>query len=306
MNGSQDFDMKVHVFIIDWRMQKSYGKSVLLMTISSFSFAIMSLMVRLAGNLPLFEKVFFRNLISLIIAIFIILKNGDSFWGKKENRKFLILRGLGGLGGVMMYFYCITHMNLSDGTMLNKISPFFVILFAALFLKEKLNRHQIIAMIVAFLASLLIIKPQFDMVVLPALMGLGSAVFAGFAYAVIRLLNIKGEGSGTIVFYFSLISFIITLPGAIATFQMPTSSEWLYLIGIGIFAGIGQILMTESYRYAQASDIAPYKYMHVLFTALIGIMFLGEFPDLLSILGSLVIIGAFIYLYKKRCMGNDC
>jgi drug/metabolite transporter (DMT)-like permease len=202
----------------------------------------------------------------------------------------------------MMYFYCINNMNMSDGTMLNKISPFFVILFAALFLKEKLNRYQIIAMIIAFLASMLIIKPQFDMVVFPALMGFGSAIFAGLAYAIIRLLNVRGESPSTIVFYFSLISFIVTLPGAIATFQMPTSLEWIYLIGIGVFAGIGQIFMTESYRYARASDIAPYKYLHVLFTAIIGIIFLGEIPDLLSVIGSLIIVGAFIYLYKKRCV----
>ncbi|MCD6447370.1 MAG: DMT family transporter [Candidatus Marinimicrobia bacterium] len=281
-------------------MEKDYGKSVLLMTASSLSFALMSLMVRLAGDLPLFEKVFFRNLISLIIAIVIILKNGNSFWGKKENRKFLILRSISGLSGVLLYFYCITNMNLSDGTMLNKISPFFVILFAALFLKEKLNKHQIIAAIVAFFASMLIIKPQFDMVVLPALMGFGSAIFAGFAYAIIRLLNIRGESPATIVFYFSLISFVVTLPGALATFELPTSIEWFYLIGIGMFAGIGQILMTESYQYSRASDIAPYKYLHVLFTAIISIIFLGEVPDLLSILGSVIIIGAFVYLYKKR------
>ena len=272
------------------------------MAISSLSFALMSLMVRLSGDLPLFEKVLFRNLISLIIAIVIIAKNGESFWGQPKNRKFLILRGLGGLGGVMMYFYCISNMNLSDGTMLNKLSPFFVILFAALFLKEKLNRHQVIGIIVAFLASMLIIKPQFDIVVLPAVLGLGSAVFAGFAYALIRLLNVRGEAPGTIVFYFSLISFVVTLPGAIASFVMPTPIQWFYLLGIGVFAGIGQMLMTESYRYSRASDIAPYKYLHVLFTALIGIFFLGEIVDPLSLLGSAIIVGVFIYLYKKRCV----
>ncbi len=270
------------------------------MAVSSLSFAIMSLMVRQAGDLPLLEKVLFRNLISLIIAIVIIAKNGESFWGQPKNRKYLILRSIGGLGGVMMYFYCISNMNMSDGTMLNKLSPFFVILFASFFLKEKLNRHQIIGIIIAFLASLLIIKPQFDLVVLPAVLGLGSAVFAGFAYAIIRLLNIRGESPGTIVFYFSLISLVVTLPGAIANFVVPTPVQWLYLLGIGVFAGIGQMFMTESYHYSRASDIAPYKYLHVLFTAIISIIFLGEAPDLLSILGSVIIVGAFIYLYKKR------
>ena len=287
-------------------MEKNYGKSVLYMTISSLSFAVMSLMVRLTGDLPLFEKVFFRNLIALIIALVIIYRRGNSVWGKKENRKFLILRGLGGLGGVMLYFYAISNMNLSDGTILNKLSPFFVILFAALILKEKLNKHHIIAVVVAFAASMLIIKPQFDLIPIPALVGIGSALFAGFAYTIIKLLNMKGESPATIVFYFSLVSFIITLPGAIVTFVMPTTAEWIYLLGIGVFAGIGQIFMTEAYLYARASDIAPYKYMHVLFTAILGFIVLGEAPDWMSVLGSVIIVGAFVYLYKKRCVGSDC
>ena len=269
------------------------------MTMSSLAFAFMSLMVRFAGDLPLYEKVLFRNLVALLIALALIIKNGDSVLGKKENRIFLILRGLGGLGGVFFYFHSITYLNLSDGTILNKLSPFFVILFAALFLKEKLNKHKIIAISVAFLASLLIIKPHFDMELVPALTGFSSAIFAGFAYSMIRLLNVRGEKPATIVFYFSFISFIVILPIAIVHFVMPTFIQWLFLLGIGVFAGIGQLFLTESYRYAPASDVAPYQYMHVLFTALIGMTFLQEFPDILSIVGSLLIVAAFVYLYKK-------
>ncbi len=270
------------------------------MIISSLAFAIMSLLVRLAGDLPLFEKVFFRNFVALIIALALIIRNGDSVWGQKKNRIFLVLRGLGGLFGVIFYFYSINHMGLSDGTMLNKLSPFFVILFAAIFLKEKLGRHQIIAITVAFFASLLIIKPHFNMEIIPAATGFASAIFAGFAYAMIRLLNVRGEKPATIVFYFSWISFIVTLPIVIMQFVMPTPLEWLYLLGIGICAGIGQIFMTESYRYTAASSIAPYKYMHVLFTAVVGMIFLQEFPDVWSILGSVIIVAAFVYLYKKE------
>ncbi|MDD4960667.1 MAG: DMT family transporter, partial [Candidatus Marinimicrobia bacterium] len=163
------------------------------MTVSSLSFAIMSLMVRLAGELPLFEKVLFRNLFSLLIAFVIILREKASFTGKKENRKYLLLRGITGLAGVILYFFSLSRMNLSDATMLNKMSPFFVIIFASFFLKERMNRYQIGGIIVAFLASLLIIKPHFEMTLLPALLGLGSAFFAGFAYTVIRLLKLRGE-----------------------------------------------------------------------------------------------------------------
>jgi drug/metabolite transporter (DMT)-like permease len=115
----------------------------------------------------------------------------------------------------------------------------------------------------------------------------------------IRLLNVRGEKPATIVFYFSFISFIVILPIAIVHFVMPTPIQWLFLLGIGVFAGIGQIFLTESYRYARASDVAPYQYMHVLFSAFVGMIFLQEYPDLLSILGSILIVTAFVYLYKK-------
>lgn len=269
------------------------------MTLSSLSFAIMSFMVRLAGNIPIYEKVLFRNLVALIITLVLIAKNGDSIWGQKKNRIFLILRGVSGLAGVFLYFHSITYLNISDATMLNKLSPFFVILFASLFLKEKLGKYKIIAISIAFLASLLIIKPHFKMEIIPALTGFVSAIFAGFAYSMIKLLNMRGERSATIVFYFSFISFIVVLPFAIANFVMPSPIEWLFLLGIGVFAGIGQLLITESYRYARASDVAPYQYMHVLFTAILSIMFLQEIPDKFSILGSIIIVSAFVYLYKK-------
>lgn len=280
-------------------MLNDYQKSVLYMTLASLSFAIMSFMVRLAGDIPLYEKVLFRNLIALIITLVLIAKNRDSIWGQKKNRIFLILRALSGLAGVFLYFHSITYLNISDGTMLNKLSPFFVILFAGLFLKEKLGKHKILAMSIAFLASLLIIKPHFQMEMAPAITGFASAIFSGFAYTMIRLLNTRGEKSATIVFYFSFISFIVVLPFAIANFVMPTTIQWLYLLGIGVFAGMGQLLITESYHYARASDVAPYQYMHVLFTAIISILFLQEAPDIFSILGSLIIVSAFIYLYKK-------
>lgn len=292
--------MKVCVFIICFLVENDYKKSILLMTVSSLSFALMSLMVRLAGDLPLYEKVLFRNFIALIIALMLIIKNGDSLWGQKKNRIFLVLRGLGGLGGVFLYFHSISYLNLSDGTMLNKLSPFFVIIFAALFLKEKLGKYKILAISIAFFASLLIIKPHFDIKIIPAVTGFSSAIFAGFAYAIIRLLNLRGEKPSTIVFYFSFISLVVILPFSIIHFVMPSPTQWLYLLGIGVFAGIGQIFLTKAYAYSRASDVAPYQYMHVLFTAIIGIMFLQESLDILSILGSVIIVCAFIFLYKKE------
>jgi drug/metabolite transporter (DMT)-like permease len=128
------------------------------MLISGFAFALMAANVKLAGDIPVFEKVLFRNLVSLIAAFIIIMFRHRNMFGKRTNSKFLLLRSLLGLTGVALYFYSIGGMNLADSSMLNKFSPFFVTLFAVIFLKEKITTVKIISLIIAFTAVMLIIK----------------------------------------------------------------------------------------------------------------------------------------------------
>ena len=113
------------------------------MLISALSFAFMGAMVKLAGDLPVIEKVFFRNLISLIVAFVLIKKAGVPLFGLRKNQKYLLLRSLLGLGGVILYFIAISRLSLADSSMLNKLSPFFVTIFALFFLKEKLLKFHI-------------------------------------------------------------------------------------------------------------------------------------------------------------------
>ena len=114
-------------------------KGVFFTIMSAFGFAMMSAFVKLSGDLPSFQKTFFRNITSCIIAFILILINKESFFGKLENQKILILRSIFGTLGIVFNFYAIDKLVLSDANMLNKLSPFFVIIFSALFLKEKIH-----------------------------------------------------------------------------------------------------------------------------------------------------------------------
>ena len=114
------------------------SKGVLFIIMSAFGFAMMSAFVKLSGDLPSFQKTFFRNITSCIIAFTLILVKKESFFGKLENQKILILRSVFGTLGIVFNFYAIDKLVLSDANMLNKLSPFFVIIFSALFLKEKI------------------------------------------------------------------------------------------------------------------------------------------------------------------------
>ncbi len=276
-------------------------KAIILMLIAALAFAIMGAMVKLSGNIPLFEKVFYRNLVSLTMAYFMIRKSKMSFFGKGENQKYLLSRSLLGLLGVVLSFYALNNLVLSDANMLNKISPFFVTLFAAVFLKEKLSKIQIPVLIIVFTGALLIIKPQFSLSVLPSLSGFLSAMCAGAAYTLIRFLR-EREKAPTIVFYFSFVSVVVMFPLMMMNYQKPTMIQLVYLIGVGVFAGIGQFSLTSAYRYAPAAEVSIYDYTSIVFSAIIGFIVWSELPDLLSRVGTLIIISSaiFTYIYNRK------
>lgn len=276
---------------------KDKDQAIIWMLVSALAFALMGAMVKLASQVTVVEKVFFRNLITFLLMLIIIIKEKENPFRQTGATKFLIFRSLAGLAGVILYFYAISNMPLADSTMLNKLSPFFVILFAGIFLKEGFNLRKVIVIILAFLGALLIIKPQFDMTIFPAIAGLLSAVFAGLAYTLVRFLKDKASSS-IIVFYFSTISVIASLPMVVTNFTLPTYTNLLLLISIGIFAGIGQITLTKAYHLAPASEISIYNYASILFATILG-LFIGEsLPDTLSIIGGLIIFFTAFYNYK--------
>src|SRR5690606_13386202 len=119
---------------------------------------------------------------------------------------------------IVCFFYAIDHMILSDADMLNKLSPFLVIVFSAIFLREKPARYQIIALVIALLGTLIIIKPQFSIDMIPYLIGIASAVFAGGAYTVLRVLGHR-EKYYTVVFYFSFFSTVVLLPFILFSYE---------------------------------------------------------------------------------------
>lgn len=271
-------------------------KAVILMLVSSLAFAGVAATVKLSGDLPVFEKVFFRNILAVIIAFVTIKKQRCSFFGKKENRKFLLFRSILGVVGMVLYFYAINHLYLADSAILHKLFPFFVTIFAALFLKEKLSKFQIPGLIIVFLAALLIIKPHFNYTIFPALAGFGSALVSGGTYTLVRFLRDR-EKPATIVFFFSFFSLVVLAPFVLLEFQSPTPQQWIYLLLIGIFAAIGQFSLTYAYRYGKASEIAIYNYTNIIFAASIGFLLWQEVPDLLSIIGGAIIIITSISIF---------
>lgn len=275
-------------------------KGILFLIFSAFGFAAMSAFVKLAGDLPSFQKTFFRNLVSCFVALAFIIKNKESFFGQRENQKMLLLRSILGTIGIVLNFYSIDKLVLSDANMLNKLSPFFVIIFSALFLREKINLRQTLAIIVAFLGTLFIIKPSFSLDIIPAIIAVLGAIFAAGAYTCLRKLS--SEKHYTIVFYFSLFSLVVIFPFMIAVYTPMSLEQLFYLIMAGVFATIGQFGITIAYKYAPAREISIFDYTNIVFSAIISFALFNDLPDKLSLIGYIIIFAASysMFAYNKK------
>ena len=279
-------------------------KGIIYIIISAFAFALMAVFVRLSGDLPTFQKTFFRNFIALFFALGVLIKERVPFRPQsRRNLLALVGRAAAGTLGMVGNFYAIDHMVLSDALMLNKMSPFFVIIFSWLLLSERLTLFQGLAVSGAFAGSLFIIKPSFHSVeYFPALLGFLGGMGAGFAYCCVRYLGQHGEKGAFIVAFFSAFSCLFCLPFMIVQYQHMSAVQLLCLLGAGASAAAGQFSITAAYSCAPAREISVYDYSQVVYAALLGIFVLGEWPDALSVLGYVIIIAAAVgrFLYNRK------
>ncbi len=278
-------------------MQQKY-KGILLIILSAFCFAFMNAFVKLSGDLPSIQKSFFRNFIAFLIAFVLLMKDRKQFHFQKDGMGHLLLRSLFGTIGILCNFYAIDHLVLSDASMLNKMSPFFTILFSWMFLKEKLKPFQGFAVLTAFLGSLLIIKPTLDFTdFIGSAAGLFGGICAGFAYCMVRILGQKGMPKTFIVAFFSGFSCIVTLPFLLLDFHPMTWQQLLFLLGAGVAAAGGQFTITAAYCYAPAKEISVYDYSQIIFSTALGFLFFSEIPDGWSFVGYLIIIAAAVGVF---------
>ena len=276
----------------------SKTKGILYVITAAFGFSMMSVFVHLSGDLPSFQKAFFRNFAALIVVTLIMLKNRMSFVPKKSSIPSLIGRSFFGTMGLVCNFYAIDRLVLADANMLNKLSPFFAIIFSVFLLGEKPSLAQVLGVLTAFAGSILIIKPSFGgYASFPALIGALGGLGAGMAYTFVRRLGKNGENSFVIIFFFSAFSCLVCLPFMIMNPAAMSLKSLLCLCGAGASACIGQFGITRAYIFAPAKEISVYDYSQVLFAAFFGFLFFGQLPDALSVLGYILICGAGITMF---------
>ncbi len=270
------------------------------MILASIAFGVMATFAKAASrSLPSPEIVFARSLFGSIAMFILIWKDHISLKG--SNPKILVLRGVFGFLALAMNFYAISKLSLGTAVILNYTAPIFSVIFAKLIIGEKTNRIVLIAIIASFFGLYLVAAPQFETKLIPVLIGILSGVFAALAYVMIRF-NGENENGYTIIFYFTAISTIGSLPLMIPHFIMPNSTEWIILISLTIGAFFGQVWLTHSIQNAPVSMVLPFTYLTPVFCALMGSLLWKEHLSLQTILGGFIIIlsGTAIYLFREK------
>ena len=278
-------------------------RGVLCILGSALCFAGMSAFVRLAGDLPVFEKAFFRNFVAVLVVFVLVRVHRIPLRVEGPGRKYVLLRCVFGTAGLLLNFYAIDRLSLADANMLNKLSPFFAILFSAFLLREKVRPVQAAAVAGAFLGALLIIKPSgANMSFVPAAGGFLGGMGAGAAYTCLRKATGCGVNSRIIVLCFSCFSCLVTVPFIAMDFVMPSPVQLVFLLLCGCCGAGGQFFITAAYTYAPAREISVYDYTQVIFSALLGYFLFGQTPDGWSFVGYAVIVGMAMlnFVYNNR------
>lgn len=270
----------------------------------SFFFSLMTLFVRLSGDIPTMQKCFFRNAFAAVIAIIALARTDEKFHIKKGSLPGLFARSISGGLGMILNFYAIDRIGLADANILNKMSPFFAIIASIFILKEIPKKADWIAVIIAFVGAVFIIKPSANITSLYALAGLLGGLGAGIAYTFVRKLGQQGERGPVIVAFFSIFTCCLCLPSMIADFHPMSALQWLFLILAGLAAAGGQFTVTAAYKYAPAKNISVFDYSQVIFASIWGALVFDELPDYLSVIGYVIVIscavGRWLYLMKSE------
>jgi drug/metabolite transporter (DMT)-like permease len=270
----------------------------LFILLSELFFASMGATVKaVSAGLPNEMIVFLRNLFGLVLLLPLAWH-----YGMVQLRTQIIhlhlLRALAGVSAMYCFFYALANLPLAEGMLLKMTAPLFMPLIAWYWMSEAVPRGVLLAIGFGFLGVVLVLNPQgeFNEVALVGLMG---GLFASLAKVTVRRLG-HTEPSVRVVFYFSLLSMLVSALPALWNWQTPTPAQWALLLLIGLLGTLGQLLLTRGYAIAAAASVSPFTYFSVVFGALYGYLFWDERLSLQFILGALMIALAGVLTLRAR------
>nr|WP_299892041.1 DMT family transporter [uncultured Lacinutrix sp.] len=261
------------------------------MLISAIGFTLLNTFIKYLNHFNVYQIVFFRSIGSLFFTVPFLLKNKIYSLGNK--RKLLVLRSVFGFISMVLFFSSLKLISMGSAVSIRYIAPIFAIVFAVLILKEQIKKVQWLACVIAFLGVVIIKGFDIEMNVLGLLYALLSAFFAGIVYIIIRKIGDKDHPM-VIVNYFMIISGIISGCLSLFYWKMPQLWEWFVLFSLGIFGYFGQYYMTKALQSSETNMVAPLKYVEVVFTMIIGVIWFKEIYNIYNLIGILLVVSGLI------------
>lgn len=276
---------------------------------------VMAALIKANDNVPPGQLVFFRSCFAIMPIVIFLAYRGELIEGLKTKRPFGHLwRGLIGVAGLSFNFIALTKLPLPESTAINYTMPLLIIVFSAVFFHEKIRLYRWSAVLIGFVGVAIILWPRLSVFVdggtmtdasLGAVAALLSSICGACAMLMIRALVLT-ERSATIALYFSLTCTLLsclTIPFGWAALDPGQTAT---LVAAGIAGGIAQVLMTESYRHAEVSVVAPFEYTSLLLSIGIGFVFFHDIPTINMLFGAVLMIGAGIFIiYRERQLGLE-
>jgi drug/metabolite transporter (DMT)-like permease len=257
----------------------------------------------LGDAVPVGQLIFVRGVISAAVLAFIAWRVEGLRILRTDKLRSHAMRSLSGTASMFCWFTALSLIPLADFTAISFTAPMFLTVLAMLILRERIHAYRWTALAIGFAGVVITIGPHLTLgsSTVGVLVALGAAVFS--ALAIVALRGMSGSGGEhplAITFYFSLTTVACSAVTAIAGWPMPTGEQWA-LIGVAALFGVfGQLLMTMSYRYAEASTLAPLDYTNLLLAVALGYYLFAEVPHWSMWIGApLVIAAGLIILWRE-------
>jgi drug/metabolite transporter (DMT)-like permease len=274
-------------------------KAILFMFFSTLAFAVMNGLVKYLIDFSAYQLVFFRSIGTLIITSSLLAYRKIPMLGNK--RWLLITRGITGAISLLLFFSSLKYLQVGTAVTLRYLSPIFAAFFAVIWLRERIKPLQWLFFILAFAGVLVLNGFDSDL----SLIGLGlvclSALLMGLVFVVIAKIG-KQDHPLVIINYFMAIGTLLGGLLSIGNWRNPVGAEWLLLATLGVVGFVGQLYMTKAFQIASTNQIAPLKYLEVIFTVMIGVFWFLEIYTLWSLLGIVMVMTGLTLniVYKKR------
>ncbi|MCU0663743.1 MAG: DMT family transporter [Myxococcota bacterium] len=273
-------------------------KAALLLAGAMVSFSAMAATAKLTSPaIPFVETVFFRGVVGLPVLYFLARRKKTDLRGRHKGR--LLLRGLAGTAALFLLFYAVTVIPVANALLLNQATPIFVLPLSALILAERITWRKTLLAFLALVGAALVIKPGANIASFASLLALCSAAFAAIAYVQVRLLT-RTENTLTIVFWFVGTSTVCAALPMIPVFVSPSPYSLMLLLGVGVFATAGQLLLTMAYRRGEASRLSIIGSLGAVLGALWDVLLWGHVPDAFTVAGAMLVIGCCALMSSLR------